>query len=126
MQPNQPQPTVRPDMTDFSPPTLISAQDLARALADIERLPITQVRGVLDALGDFTALCLASGHTVRLPGLGDLKPKDRPPRAGRGLNGQPYAIPARRAVNFRPGKSLKDALADLAAADAGHDRSGQG
>ena len=121
MQPNQPQPTARPDMT--APTAPVSAKDLASAMANIVDLPKADMRDALDALGQFAALCLANGYPVRLPGLGDLKPVARPPRTGKGPDGQPYAVPARRAVTFRPSKALKDVLAT---ADAGRDPEGQG
>ena len=94
-----------------APTAPVSAQDLARAMANIVGLPQTKTRYALDALGHFAALALANGYAVRLPGLGDLKPVARPPRTGTGPDGQPYAVPARRTVTFRPHKALKDTLA---------------
>ena len=65
------------------------------------------VKAVLAAL----AGALGQGERVRLAGFGTFDTKDRPARSGRNpRTGAPVAVPASRAVRFRAGKTLRDAV----------------
>jgi DNA-binding protein HU-beta len=63
----------------------------------------TVVNAILDAL--------VAGEAVRVPGLGSCDVAARPAREGRNpQTGGAIQIAARRAVRFRAGKAVKDAL----------------
>lgn len=72
-------------------------------------LPKAAVGRVLEALGDVTGASLARDLTVRLPGVGDLKPKQVPARSGVGTFG-PYSKPAERRVTLRLSQALRTAI----------------
>lgn len=55
---------------------------------------------------------LAQGDKIQLVGFGAFETKDRAPRTARNPKTlEPIELPASRAVTFRPGKALKDAVA---------------
>ena len=66
------------------------------------------------ALSAFTASveeALKAGDKVQLIGFGTFEVKDRAARTGRNPHtGEDVEIPASKAVSFKPGKALKDAL----------------
>lgn len=66
----------------------------------------------LDSLAQVIGDALANGQPeVILPGIGKLKPVQRPARTGRNpATGQPVKIPARTAIKFMPAKALTDQL----------------
>jgi DNA-binding protein HU-beta len=56
---------------------------------------------------------LGHGDKVSLPGVGQFEVAERAARQGRNpQTGEPIAIPASKAVKFKAGKALKDAVND--------------
>ena len=54
---------------------------------------------------------LTRGEAVQLVGFGSFAAKDRPAHTGRNpTTGAPIAVPALRAVSFKAGKGLRDAV----------------
>ena len=52
------------------------------------------------------------GHRIEIRGIGSFTVTDKKPRNGRNpRTGADVAIPGRRAVHFKPGKSLREAVA---------------
>lgn len=71
----------------------------------------TEIRMVLE---NFTAILttqLVRGEKLTLPEIGTFSVKDRAARQGRNPStGETMSIPARKAINFSPAKSLKDTV----------------
>ncbi len=54
---------------------------------------------------------LAAGHKIVLKGFGRFEVKDRPARTGRNPStGMPMEIGPSKAINFKAGKALKEAV----------------
>jgi nucleoid DNA-binding protein len=94
-------------MTNSTPVKPIA--DLVRDIYTYTDIAPKTVRTVLDALAIITADTLRADQTLRLPGLGDIKPQVSPARQGV-MNGQPWNKPAGRRAVLRPAKYLRDAL----------------
>jgi DNA-binding protein HU-beta len=74
-----------------------------------------QTAKYLDALLATLATSLADGEPVQLIGFGSFTVTGRPPRQGRNpQTGQPMALPAKKTVKFKPGKTLADAVDERA------------
>ncbi len=71
-----------------------------------------QVDKVLRNLAIITGAALADDQAVRLPGIGDLKPKRVAARAGVCAFGE-YSKPAERRVTLRPAKALRERIAQI-------------
>lgn len=85
--------------------------DLVASIADDTGLSKGQVSGALDSLVDNLQKALSGGDKVTLVGFGTFGVSERAARTGRNpQTGAPIQIPARKAVKFTPGKSLKDAI----------------
>jgi nucleoid DNA-binding protein len=70
-------------------------------------------RSAVESLLEHIAGALKKGETVALTGFGAFKVVERRARTGRNpKTGAALTIPARRAVVFTPGKTLRDAVAD--------------
>ena len=68
---------------------------------DVERA----VKIMLDQM----AACLAGGRRIEIRDFGSLLLRFRPARVGRNpKTGTPVALPARRALHFKPGKQLRE------------------
>lgn len=79
------------------------------ALTDTRSIAHTDV--LLDSLCNVIAAELLGGGEIPLPGVGKLKVKATPARAGRNpKTGEAIDIPAGRKVVFVSGKELKEAL----------------
>lgn len=71
----------------------------------------TQTEKALNAFIDALTEALADGQTVTFTGFGTFSVTTRAARQGRNpRTGQPVNIAAGKAVKFKPGKALKDAL----------------
>lgn len=67
----------------------------------------TALNAVISCLTDL----LAQGDSIVLPGFASLSVKERPARTGRNpATGQPIDIPASKAVSFKIGSKLKEAI----------------
>ncbi|RMF19920.1 MAG: HU family DNA-binding protein [Gammaproteobacteria bacterium] len=85
--------------------------DLAAAIADRTGLSRSKSREVLTALTDTMMWTLTRGEDVALTRFGRFSIVDRPARSGRHpQTGAPMRIEAHRAVVFRPGKALREAV----------------
>jgi integration host factor subunit beta len=66
------------------------------------------VKAILDAMSD----ALVKGHRIELRGFGSFAISRRPPRLGRNpRSGEQVAIPEKRVPHFKPGKALREAVA---------------
>lgn len=85
--------------------------ELIDRIATSTGAPKNQVEKIVN---DFTAVittALKEGDTVNLIGFGAFAVSERKERAGRNpKSGEAITIAARKAVTFRPGKALKDAV----------------
>jgi len=83
--------------------------DAIAASADISKAAAGRA---LDAFTDTVEKTLATGESVTLVGFGTFQVKFREARTGRNpQTGEPMAIKASTVPGFKPGKSLKDAVA---------------
>ncbi|MBP6583566.1 MAG: HU family DNA-binding protein [Chromatiaceae bacterium] len=89
---------------------LLSRQDLLKKIEALSGVPRRQADDVLIALAVITGAALADDKTVRLPGIGDLKPKQVAARAGVCAFGE-YSKPAERRVTLRPAQALRERIA---------------
>ena len=70
-----------------------------------------QTGGVLDAFFATVSDTLKNGDEVRIPGFGSFSVSGRAEKQGRNpQTGEIMRIPASRAVRFKAGKALKEAL----------------
>mgnify|MGYP005723527765 CR=1 FL=1 len=86
--------------------------DLEAVLAEKLEISKTAARDVLNVILDQITLEMSRGQRVSLPGFGVFEVRAHGPRKGRNpQTGEPLEIPAGHNVNFKPGKALKDAVA---------------
>lgn len=72
----------------------------------------TAARDLLNIILDQITLEMSRGQRVSLPGFGIFEVRAHGPRKGRNpQTGEPLEIPAGHNVNFKPGKALKEAIA---------------
>ncbi len=68
------------------------------------------VKTILDAVSD----ALVRGHRIEVRGFGSFSVTHRPPRLGRNpRSGEAVHIPPKRVPHFKPGKALREAVAQL-------------
>lgn len=85
--------------------------ELAAAIADQAGLSREKASEVITAFTDQISASVAKGQDVSLTGFGSFNIRKREARNGRNpRTGATIRIPASRAVSFRPGKALKDAV----------------
>ncbi len=88
----------------------MTKQDLVEELADVvssKREANDALNTVLDSIQD----ALKKGDDVTLTGFGTFSVVKRKARTGRNpQTGEEIQIPARKAVRFKPGSELKDAV----------------
>ena len=86
--------------------------ELIEAAADKTSLTRKDVGTVVDAVLEVITEALEKGEKVQLVGFGSFDVKDRAQHIGRNpQTKQEIVIPATKAVQFKPGKALKDAAA---------------
>jgi DNA-binding protein HU-beta len=86
--------------------------DLIGKVSKATGVPQTAVENVLNALGEVAASELRQSGEIPLPGIGKLKIKQRAAREGRNpRTGATIQVPAKKAVVFSVGKTLKETLA---------------
>ena len=72
----------------------------------------TAVKTILDAVGD----ALVRGHRIEIRGFGSFSVTHRPPRLGRNpRSGEAVQIPEKRVPHFKPGKALRESVAQQSA-----------
>jgi DNA-binding protein HU-beta len=90
----------------------LNKMDLIAAVADAADLPRAKATEAVDALLSTIETALKNKQEVRLVGFGTFVLASR--KAAKGRNprtGEEIDIPASTSVRFKPGKSLKDAVA---------------
>lgn len=99
-------------MSNPTPTPLLAGPALVKSVADESGLHVKAVKLVLDALALVTRDYLSMDKTVRLPGIGDLKPKHVAAKAGVCAFGE-YRTVAHRKATFTPAKALREAIAPI-------------
>ena len=70
------------------------------------------VKNILEAVGD----ALVRGHRIEIRGFGSFSVTHRPPRLGRNpRSGEAVQIPEKRVPHFKPGKALRESVAQQSA-----------
>jgi DNA-binding protein HU-beta len=88
-------------------------QDLVTTIARTSGLPEAKVSGVVTAVFDNIQSALVEGDEVAISGFGTFRAVTRPARTTRNpRSGEQMQVGPRRSAAFRPGASLKRALAD--------------
>ena len=86
---------------------MVRSELVERLGARNSALSASQVEGVVDAFFDTITERLVAGGRVELRGFGAFSTRARHARQGRNpRSGAPVEIAAKRAVHFRPGKSI--------------------
>lgn len=94
--------------------------DMARYLSAELGLNQQEARQFVGTFFEELVRCLEQGGTASLPGLGKFAAVARRERLGRNPStGEPYTIPARRAVRFVPAGLLRQRLRQPEAEDPG-------
>ena len=89
----------------------MSFDDLKSAVAARADLSKAQTDQVLSAFFEHLKTSLGQGDKVSLPGVGQFEVGERAARKGRNpQTGETIDIPASKAVKFKAGKDLKDAV----------------
>lgn len=89
----------------------MSFEDLKTAVASRAGLSKAQTDQALAAFMEHLKTSLSQGDKVTLPGIGQFEVADRAARQGRNpQTGEAIDIPASKAVKFKVGKALKDAV----------------
>lgn len=85
---------------------------LARTIAEEHQLTLRESREIVDTVIYWLQDNLTSHQSVRLHGLGTLKPVYRNPRTARNpQTGESIAVPGRYVVKFKPQTSFRGMLA---------------
>ncbi len=86
--------------------------ELINAVAEKAVLSKKDAEAAVTAALDVISAALAEGDEVRLVGFGTFEVKKRAARTGRNpKTKEPVEIPASKVPAFKPGKALKDAVA---------------
>lgn len=89
----------------------MSFEDLKSTVAARADLSKVQTDQALSAFFEHLKTSLSQGDKVSLPGVGQFEVGERAARQGRNpQTGETINIPASKAVKFKPGKALKDAV----------------
>lgn len=89
----------------------MSFEDLKAAVASCSGLSKAQTSQALAAFIDHLQTSLSKGNKISLPGVGNFEVAARPARQGRNpQTGETIIIPASKAVKFKAGKALKEAV----------------
>lgn len=91
----------------------MSFDDLKSAIAARSGLTKAETDQALSAFSEHLKTALGQGEKVSLPGIGQFEVAERAARQGRNpRTGEVISIPASKAVKFKAGKTLKDAVND--------------
>lgn len=89
----------------------MNKSELIQAVAADAGLTKTQAAQAVDAFETAITAALAKGDSVTLVGFGTFAVSERAERTGRNpKTGEPLTIAAAKAVKFKAGKALKDAV----------------
>jgi len=89
----------------------MSFDDLKSAVAARAGLSKAQTDQALSAFFEHLKMTLGEGDKISLPGVGQFEVAERAARQGRNpQTGETIDIPASKAVRFKAGKALKDAV----------------
>jgi DNA-binding protein HU-beta len=88
----------------------VTKTELVRQVAGACDLTLKDAARAVDAVLDAIRGAAARGDRVSLPGFGVFAVVDRPARQVRSPKGQTVDVPARKAVRFRAGKALREAV----------------
>ncbi|PIE41811.1 MAG: hypothetical protein CSA49_01750 [Gammaproteobacteria bacterium] len=87
--------------------------DVEKQLATALAIKQTDARDLLNVILDEMTLALSRQQRVALVGFGSFEVRDYKERQGRNpQTGEAILIPASKGVHFRPGKALKDKVAE--------------
>lgn len=87
--------------------------DLVSVVAEKAQMTKKDAEKALSAVLDSVGEALAKGDKVQLVGFGTFEVRSRAARTGRNpLTGEEIKIPAAKVPAFKPGKALKDAVAE--------------
>lgn len=87
----------------------MTKSELCARVAEQTDLSKKETEQVLNLMLNTIADALASGERVQLVGFGSFEVKNRAARMARDLRtGEPVPVPPTRAVQFKPGKNLKE------------------
>lgn len=90
----------------------MNKSELINAVADKAALSKKDAEAAVTAALDVITAALAEGEEIRLVGFGTFEVKKREARMGRNpKTKEPIPIAASRVPAFKPGKALKDAVA---------------
>lgn len=90
----------------------MNKSELINAVAEKAALSKKDSEAAVTAALDAISAALAEGDEVRLVGFGTFEVKKRAARTGRNpKTKEPVEIPASKVPAFKPGKALKDAVA---------------
>ena len=85
--------------------------ELAATVAEKLEISNTKAAGAVEAVLDAISSALAEGDSVNIAGFGKFEASQTKARTGRNpKTGEPVDIPAKTAVKFKPGKSLKETV----------------
>lgn len=91
---------------------LINRTELISAISEKSGATKKSAGEMLDAFMDTVKETVAAGNSVSLTGFGVFECKTRKARTAHSpVTGETIQVPERKAVAFRPGKHLKDAVA---------------
>lgn len=89
----------------------ITKDQLISDLSEAIDLQKSDVRALLEQLGEIVADALENDGEISLPGIGKLKVNERPARTGRNpQTGKAIEIAAKKVVKYVPAKALTDAI----------------
>lgn len=89
----------------------ITKDQLISDLSEAIDLQKSDVRALLEQLGEIVTDALENDGEITLPGIGKLKVSERPARTGRNpQTGKAIEIAAKKVVKLVPAKALTDAL----------------
>jgi DNA-binding protein HU-beta len=90
----------------------MNKSELIEALAEATDTTKSSAGRSIEALVDIITAMAKEGDSLALPGFGTFSVKERAARAGRNpQTGEAIQIKASRALSFKQGKAVKDALA---------------
>lgn len=89
----------------------MNKNELVKELAKKAELPISKTEDIVSSMLEIITKALAKGEDAVFIGFGTFAVKKRAPRNGRNpQTGETIKIPARKAIRFSAGKSLKEAV----------------
>lgn len=91
---------------------VVTKSNLIQTVAVKTQVPATTVGTLVSSLLEIIQDALSQGQTVQIVGFGHFGVRARPERIARNpLTGEPMRVPATRIPYFRPGKTLRLAVA---------------